>query len=219
MIVNFFLKRMDWIQRKLKKSYLKKHRGMLLRSDVTIISNNCWGGLVYKDLGIAYNTPFVNMYIHAPCYIKLLSDLRNYLAHPLKFTPYSKYKTSAVNYPIGLLDDIEIHFIHYKNPDEVLEKWTSRIQRMTDHLMVVLSERDLCSLKEIEAFDQLPFTNKICFTRRRLPFQSVVPIPVFRFLNELPPADVLSGFTYSRIDIVAYINRVISGKTNFVTNH
>jgi len=56
----------------------------------------------------------------------------------LRFIPTNKSKyydkiklLKKDSYPIGILgDDIEIHFLHFSNAEEVLEKWTRRKKRM-----------------------------------------------------------------------------------------
>lgn len=49
-------------------------------SDISIIANNCWGGYAYHALGMKFYSPFINMFVHDRDYIKLLGNLRHYLA-------------------------------------------------------------------------------------------------------------------------------------------
>lgn len=44
--------------------------------DFTIISNNCWGGLVYESYGLPKNSPTVGMFFMAEEYIKFVSNLK-----------------------------------------------------------------------------------------------------------------------------------------------
>lgn len=98
----------------------------------TIISNNCWGATIYQELNLHYLTPFVGLYLNAPCYIKLLKKLAYYLKLPLTFTETSRYeiynekkRKGEWSYPVGLLDgDIEIHFFHYNSQEEALKNGT-----------------------------------------------------------------------------------------------
>lgn len=59
--------------------YAKSLSSRIEDRNFTIISNNCWGGELYKELNLAYNTPFIGLFIYAPCYIKMLKNLRFYL--------------------------------------------------------------------------------------------------------------------------------------------
>lgn len=85
---------------------------------VTIISNNCWGGFMYQSCRIKYNSPFIGLYMYAPEYIALLRNLKYNLSQPLRFIKHeqSKYKNIVpTQYILGVLGDtgIEIVFMHY----------------------------------------------------------------------------------------------------------
>lgn len=154
----------------------RKLRRNLHNRTFTLISNNCWGSKVYKDLNIKYNTPFVGLFLYAPCYIKLLKNLDYYLKLELNFVNKSKYGFSNQSreekwYPIGVLgNEIELHFLHYKSENEAKEKWTRRKQRMNmDNLFIEFSDRDLCTKRLLKEFDNLPFEHKVCFTAKSYP--------------------------------------------------
>ena len=53
--------------------------------DFTIISNNCVGGLIYKQMGLPYTTPFVGLFILPEDYYRLTKDIRTYLELPIVF--------------------------------------------------------------------------------------------------------------------------------------
>jgi len=53
-------------------------RSQLKNRNFTIVSNNCWGGEVYRGFGLPYQTPFVGLFLFPACYIKLLKNLKNY---------------------------------------------------------------------------------------------------------------------------------------------
>lgn len=156
-------------------------RSRLKNKAFTIISNNCWGGQVYKDMGLPYQTPFVGLFLFAPCYIQLLNNLNFYLGKDIKFTMTSRYEFANKQrgrgiykyYPIGLLgDDIEIHFMHYSSNSEAREKWFRRLKRInwdTGDIFFKFCDRGLCTEQIIAEFDQLDFPHKVCFTSRNYP--------------------------------------------------
>jgi len=202
-----------WYQARIKKSYLDKNLAKLENRDFTIISSNCWGGILYRDLGMSYQTPFVNMFIHAPCFIKMVSNLKDYLNLELVTTSKSKYLPGIeTKYPIGLLGDVEIHFIHYFNNDMVINRWNERKARINfDKIILVLSERDLCTPEHVYAFDKLPFKNKLCFTVNAYPScQSVIRLNSLSLFKEVFPADQIAGITYVKKDIIDYLNHANS---------
>lgn len=148
----------------------------LRNKDFTIISNNCWAGRTYQYLDMPYLSPTVGLYFFAPDYIKFVSDLRRYLEMPLEFIEPSESKyyevlkeRNQIDKPIGLLDDVEIVFLHYKSQAEAKEKWERRNKRVNfDNIFIKMSRMDLCTEKEIQIFDSLPFKNKF-FLNNRLP--------------------------------------------------
>lgn len=47
------------------------------------------------------------------------------------------------DYPIGILEDVKIHFIHYQNKEEAAEKWKSRKKRMDwNNLYIIGCEKE-----------------------------------------------------------------------------
>lgn len=153
-------------------------RWSIKNRNFTIISQNCWGGHIYEELGLQYNTPFVGLFIYAPCYLKLLQNLNYYIKSNITFIKASKYneanewrKKENNYYPIGLLgNDIEIHFLHYKSEKEAFEKWYRRLERMNmKNLFIYSSDRDLMTESLLMKFDSLYFVNKLCFTAKQYP--------------------------------------------------
>lgn len=141
--------------------------------DFCLISNNCWGAEVYRELKVPYNTPFVGLFLYAPCYIKLLQNLDSYLAADLDFVDTSKYAFANEarlkhTYPLATLGtDVEIHFLHYASAAEARSKWSRRIERMNDKLFVEFSDRDGFEDGCLDAFDALDFPKKVFFGARQ----------------------------------------------------
>lgn len=146
-------------------------RRRLKNRKFTIICDKCWAGKVYQELGIPYQTPFVGLFIFSPDYIKLLYNLEYYLksgGQPLRFVRESKYIEEFNNsYPLALLDDIEIHFLHYKSESEAQEKWQRRLARINwDNLYFKFNDNDQCSYELMKKFDNLPFKSKVFFSSK-----------------------------------------------------
>lgn len=133
---------------------------LLHESKVSIIANNCWGGLVYHNLGLEFNSPFINMFENDEDYLKIVNDLKYYLNAELQLERYGT-SLQGVNYPICKLRDVELHFNHYSNMNEVEKKWYKRIERINwDNLFIMMytSEESVAS-----TFDKLKYIKKICF--------------------------------------------------------
>jgi len=158
-----------------EKLYRLRLKARLRNKDFTIICNNCWAGSVYEDIGLPYNTPTVGLFFYAPCYIKFLENIKHYLETPLTFKEISFYslankRRKKKKYPIGVLDDIEIHFLHYESNEEALEKWNRRKKRINfNNLYVSFSDVDLCTEKEMKEFDKMNFQHKVFFSAKYYP--------------------------------------------------
>lgn len=166
------------------------NRIMLKNRDFTIISNNCWGGFIYKKFNLEYKTPFIGLFIFSEDYIRMLKNF-DVIDNELKFIQASdsKYKNELLKsntfnkYPIAKLDDdVEIHFLHYKTECEAREKWNKRVKRINkDNLLIKFSDRDLCTDILIEEFEKLPYKNKICFTAKQYQgLNSVIQLKEFK---------------------------------------
>jgi uncharacterized protein (DUF1919 family) len=134
--------------------------------DLAIISNNCWGADYYRERGLPYNTPTVGLWFYPDDYLALLSDLRRTLARPLTFRSGSSHGPRP--YPVGLLGDIEIQFMHYASEDEARAKWERRVARLPandEDLLIKICDRDGFTAAHLAQFDALPFAQKIGFLK------------------------------------------------------
>lgn len=195
----------NWV----KKNYLRKNLSRLRVREFCVISNNCWGGIAYNDLKLPYQSPFVNMFMHADCYLGMLERLDYYCARDITFTDRSKYFVGRASYPIGLLEDLEIHFLHYQDAGEASVRWNSRKSRLTQsNRVVVMSERDGCTESHIRRFDALPFENKILFASKDYKLAATTVVHSRWWIGSVPPADQMAGLSYATLDVISYLNRL-----------
>lgn len=147
-----------------------------------IIANNCWGAEVYKHYQRPYNTPVVGLFFYPNDYLNFVKNLRINLSSPLTFTKTSRNVNGELKYPIGLVNGIEIHFLHYKTEDEATQKWSRRCARVpaNDSLLYFkFDDRDGANAEHIRAFHELNFQNSICFTKDNFAeFETNVQIPM-----------------------------------------
>jgi uncharacterized protein (DUF1919 family) len=190
--------------------------------DFTIVSNNCWGGHIYRELGIEYRTPFIGLFIPAPCYLRLLRNFDALIGAPLRFIQESAYpdinqmrRERGLSYPIALLgDEVEINFMHYGSAEEAQDKWRYRSLRMAeDRTRYFFKFDDNCDTRDhIEQFCSLPLANKICFTIKPLDLPKVVQVPV-----DPQTGRIVDGYILGRIS-KDYFNtlRWISSRPSYV---
>lgn len=167
---------------------------------------------MYQYFDLPYNSPTVGLYFFAKDYIKFLKNLKYYLNLELKFIPCEKSKNytylteDSKKVPIGVLDDIEIVFLHYKSKKEAFEKWERRKKRINwDRLIVKFNDQNNATEEDIREFDSLDFKNKLCFVAN--PIQDVKNVIVFEeFLGQKYVQDFNEWKKH--INIIKYLNNL-----------
>ena len=193
----------------------RRLRTRLCNPDFTIIASNCIGTKVYQELGLEYNTPFVGLFLYAPCFVKLANRLEHYLKSEIRFTDKCRYQdrnydpSGYRHYPVGLLDnDVELHFINYKDVEEARSKWTRRLERVNmKNLFFTFTDRDLCDERLVKQFDAIPYDHKVCFTAKEQPgVESLVCIS--EYTGQASVADLYSNFHILRrhFDFIDWLN-------------
>ena len=149
---------------KKRNNQKKKQKKKLKNKDLSLISSNCNGALILHDLGVRFNSPFVNLWIKPRDFITLLKDFDRYMSMDLV-----EAKEDGITYPIGKLDDVTIYFQHYDSFEEAKAKWDERKKRIDKtNLFVLFTDRDGCTYEDLVEFDSLPY-NKVVFTNKPYP--------------------------------------------------
>lgn len=156
-----------------KNNINKRDIELLKDKNFVIISDNCWGGSLYQWYKRPYNTPFAGVGVYGDCYIKLLTNFDYYMEQELTFINKSKYPERELNYPLALLDDIEIHFRHNKNEEEAKIKWDRRKKRMLEETNKDNYYFKICTAwsateEHIKKFHSLPFKNKLSYSLSKI---------------------------------------------------
>ena len=110
--------------------YISIVRARLKNNNFSLIASNCNGGFIYKDLGVRFNSPFVNLFIKADDFIKLCKDLRGYLEEELVFVKEFDYVYGNISYPTAYLKDVKIYFMHYTSEKDARDAWNRRKARI-----------------------------------------------------------------------------------------
>ncbi|MBR3143735.1 DUF1919 domain-containing protein [Candidatus Saccharibacteria bacterium] len=210
-IVNRMKKIRQSILLKKNKIGSGKRNEALNNKDITIISNNCFGGLTYEYLDLPYNSPTIGLYFFADDYIKFIYNLKHYLdtelrrLDPINSKHYDELvRLKQENSIIGVLDDVEIVFLHYSSFEEAKEKWERRCQRVNyDNMIIKFNDQNLCTEKELLAFHKFDAKNKICFTAKKYSY------PEFYQLKKHSRDGAVRDdtFGYHKVfDVVSYVN-------------
>ena len=143
----------------------EQKRNKLINHDFSLIASNCNGGFILHDLGMRFNSPFVNLWMKPKDYIKMLSDLKGYMSEDLTFV-----KEDGIDYPVALLKDVKVYFQHYKSNEEAKQKWDIRKARIDyGNLFILFTDQEGCTQSELEQFDGLKFKTKVVVTNKPYP--------------------------------------------------
>ena len=124
----------------IRKSFIKKNRKKFNYSkNYSILASNCIAGEIYHDLGLKFQSPTINIWLTDSDFLKLAQNPKYYFNKEMKFI-----KEENLSYPIGVIDDIKIYFLHYKTEEEASKKWYERCKRIDyDNIYYIMSDLDL----------------------------------------------------------------------------
>ncbi len=210
-------KRYENLQKKLKTKLIhiigKYKQKKLKCKDFTIISNNCFAGVFYRNNALEYKSPTCGLFIMPKDYIKFIYNLKSYLNIELKEisleeSNYSSY-LKEINYKgtIGRLDDIEIMFLHYKDFKEASKKWERRKNRINyDKIIYKFNDQNGCTYDDLLMFYNFDAKNKLLFTAKR--YDDLENAIIFsEFENDGYVLNDSKESIYSKyIDMYQYIN-------------
>ncbi|WP_294240085.1 DUF1919 domain-containing protein [Pseudobutyrivibrio sp.] len=133
----------------------------LKASNISIISDSCWGGMVYHNLGMRFATPLVNTAVEKEDFFKLILNLEYYMSCPLE-----KYKErSATLPPVGILGgEVKIGLNHYTDFYEGKKAWERRVDRI-NYNNIFIEMDTIESEKDVELFKQCKYEKKVAFTK------------------------------------------------------
>ncbi len=134
----------------------------LRRSNLTILSQNCWGGFVYHLFGLPFLSPIVNMFMSEFDFLKFLRDPRHYISQKLRLVRTQFNPELKINYPIFAADDITLNMNHYADFDVARAKWRERCRRINwDNILAVMYTD---APKVLDEFNKTTTYRKVCFT-------------------------------------------------------
>lgn len=112
-------------------NYFKKN-SKLVSKKLSIISNDCCGGVLYHQMGRKFLSPTINLYFDNEDFTNFCTNLKTYLESDLflnkEGTMLQKHIIGRIS-PNGL-PDVDLHFLHYKTFEEARDSWEKRKQRI-----------------------------------------------------------------------------------------
>ena len=172
----------DWMETHPNTMYAKMMAPFHVKC---MITNNCYGVQYYAHKERMYNTPFVGMFMYAPCYMHLLENYDDLMSMDPEPCEASKYGSGGPQMSgcVLRLGPVEMHFIHTENAKECVETWVRRRTRMyaKEDCDVKLCDRDLFDDDIARRFMELRgFKSKTLFLSNR-----------FRHIDALDSVDIV----------------------------
>ena len=205
----------DRIKKIFYKYFGKISKIRLNKTDFSIISNNCFGGIFYRNNSLEYLSPTCGLFFMSDEYIKFIYNMNYYLKIDdikritIDESKYSDYlKLIQYSGVIGKIDDLEIMFLHYKNIDEAKRKWNRRKKRINfNRIIFKFNDQNLCTYENLKRFNDFKAQNKICFTSKK--YKDIDSIQIKKYkkysyvLNDANPKDYKKSFNFYK-----YINQM-----------
>ncbi|SFJ38905.1 Uncharacterized protein, DUF1919 family [Terrisporobacter glycolicus] len=195
-----------------KKTIGKINNKKIKNKNITIISNNCWGGIFYRNNNLEYCSPTLGMFFMADEYIKFIYEMKKYIESEIQFisvdqSRYCQYlKMIKYDGLVAQILDLEICFLHYDSEEEAKEKWNRRKERINwDNILFKFNDQNLCTYENLKRFNEFEAKNKICFTSKKYSELKTVQIKKYEKYNYVLD-DIKSYKTY--IDIIQFINNM-----------
>ena len=186
--------------------YIKRKR---LKGQPSILASNCIGTMICHDMKLPWNSPTVNLKMDMNDFVKFCGNMDWYLKQELRPVP-----DPQAPYPVGMLGDIRIDFVHYLNFEDAAGQWDRRKKRIDrEQLFIMGCEKDGCTYETLRRFDRLPWENKVILTRKPYPeFRSAFPVRGFEDCDELGTVtnfrpQFLKRRYLDDFDYVSFLNR------------
>lgn len=169
-----FKKKVHSVVNLLNRFSLKKHRFQNRKKQITIISRDCVGGMLYNQYGLQFLSPTINLFFTPEDFNWFCLHLKEYI----NGTVIEKENNEQA-YPVGLLHaadenlkELTINFMHYNNFDEALKKWEERKKRIKwDSIFIVSTfcyplETDTFSTELVNSFNAIKYKKVILVDKK-----------------------------------------------------
>ena len=158
---------MGYVVRKAIRNRIERNK--LKNKDISILCQNCIGGVMLHDLGLQFQTPTINLYMSFGDFVVFLEHLNVFLGQEITFV------NSERKYPKGVLfyDDnyerksISLYFPHDKDYEKINCDWQRRSKRVNyKNIYIIATDRDGLTTDLLERFSELTFIHKILLSSK-----------------------------------------------------
>lgn len=158
---------------RMKRSRMvRKLKNTAVFENVSVISQNCIGGVFYHDMGRQFLSPTINLYFREPDFVRFACRLEYYMAQRLKMEWDEEY-------PVGYLEDVQVRFMHYASCTEAEKAWKRRKDRIRwDRILILASDMEGFDDACYEKWLEIPYP-KVLFTAKKRTADGCVFFPEY----------------------------------------
>lgn len=187
-------------------------RRRLKVDDLSIVSSDCTGGCLYHDLGLRFNSPFINLFLPSGDYVRVVGDLKGYLSETLVEATDIK----GFPYPVARLGDALVHLVHYATVAEAKRKWDERVERFDyEHPLFIMNDRNGFTLEDGKRFSRTVLGRGVIFVHNELVIEGETNICKVEGCDNDVCVPVMTAYRhlfsvhrrYDCFDFVGWINR------------
>lgn len=158
--------------------YIRRQKKKLKTQSVSLISQNCIAGVFYHDMGLQFQSPTINLFFPEPDFIRFVTNIDYYLSLPIQMN-------WDETYPIGCLEDVRIHFMHYSTCREAHDAWERRKARIApDRIVIVCTDMEGFGDSEYACWQEIQFP-KVLFSATERDSPDVVSFPEYATFGEV----------------------------------
>jgi Exopolysaccharide biosynthesis protein len=185
------------------------------KQKISIVSNNCWGGVIYHTLGMECLSPFKNVSFSSWDYIKIVSNLKHYLSIDPIWTGKKEMDSNQNReVPMLQLDDVFIKCNHDLDAERAIHNWIRRRDKFNwNNILIEMYTEDP---KVEKTFGKVTeqFHNRICFVPYESDEQYSMRLPLMRGQTKFYEA-VNANAGIGKNAIAYNILAVMEGKQRF----
>ena len=131
--------------------YIEKAKKIFKKKKLSVISQQCIGGVIYHDMGMQFLAPTVNLYLEAKDFVEMVENLETYMKLPI----IVKEENGKI---IGELGKLRVIFLHYNEVEVAKSKWEERKKRIIwDKIFIICTDRDGFDEECFERFKKLKY--------------------------------------------------------------
>ena len=182
----------------------------LRNSKLSILSMNCWGGIVYHRFGLQFLSPTINMFTTDEYFLKFLQNPIENASGDFNLVKTEFETNLKIDYPVFKIGECEWHMNHYSDFEFAKQKWRERTQKINwfNTLVTMYTENP----EILAEFDKLPFAKKICFVPFATDLDSGYYLDLNKFLNKPELWQVVNGTATGNVPFYDVWDMLLYGK-------